>query len=243
LKDSEAKLQQAQDNAELVASERDQLQAQLAALSAAQHAQKGKGLGSAEATAVNGVNAGPGSTNPMSRNEPMTQEQEPAKLARMNQSQATASPPIPSLAASVAPTREAQADSTSKASAEEGSLKEFVRQYIRTVANDDISTQERFFAQRVNFYGQGVLSLPGVEASMERYHREWPIRKWEPSGEPEFPKTPHSSNPHLYEVLQPLTWAVSKGLQHKQGKATLYVRMWKNDKGEFHIVQVEQRNP
>ena len=33
------------------------------------------------------------------------------------------------------------------------------------------------------------------------------------------------------------------GLQHKQGNATLYVRIWKNDKGEFHIVQVEQRNP
>jgi len=244
LKDSEAKLEQAQNNGELVASERDRLQAQAADLSAAaQQAQNNKGLGSPEATAVNGFNADSKSTDPASKNEPMTQDQEPAKFARMTQSQATASPPIPSVAASVAPTPEAQADSSTKTSAEERSLEQFVQEYIQTVASDDISAQEHFFAQRVNFYGQGVLSLPGVQASMERYHREWPIRKWEPSGEPKFPKTLHSTNPHLYEVLQPLTWTVSNGLQHKEGKATLYVRIWKNDKGEFHIVQVEQRNP
>jgi hypothetical protein len=111
------------------------------------------------------------------------------------------------------------------------------------VASDDISAQERFFGQRVNFYGQGVLSYPAIQASMERYHREWPVRKWEPSGEPEFSNALHTTNPHLYEVLQPLTWTVSNGSQRKRGKATLYVRVWKNDKGEFHIVHVEQRNP
>jgi hypothetical protein len=45
----------------------------------------------------------------------------------------------------------------------------------------------------------------------------------------------------LYEVLQPLTWTVSNGLQRKQGTVMLYLRIWKNDKGEFHIVHVEQR--
>jgi hypothetical protein len=244
LKDSEVKLQQAQNNDELAANERDRLQAQLAGLSAgAQRAQKSKGLGSGEAPAVPGDNVDPRSSDPTPKNKPTTQDQEPAEFARMNQSQATASPPIPSVAASVAPTPEAQADSSSKASGEERSLKQFVQEYIQTVASDDISAQEHFFAHRVNFYGEGVLSLLGVQASMERYHREWPIRKWEPSGEPEFSKTLHSTNPHLYEVLQPLTWTVSNGLQHKQGKATLYVRIWKNDKGEFHIVQVQQRNP
>jgi hypothetical protein len=241
LKGTEAKAQQA---AAFAASQRDSLQAQLnESETKAQQAQKSKGLGSAEAPAVPGVNADSRSTDPTSKNQPMTQDQEPAKLARMNQSQATATPPIPSVAASVAPTPEAQADSSSKASAEERSLKEFVQEYIRTVASDDISNQEHFFGQRVNFYGQGVLSFPAVQASMKRYHREWPIRKWEPSGEPEFPKTLHSTNPHLYEVLQPLIWTVSNGLQDKRGNAALYVRISKNDKEEFHIVQVEQRNP
>jgi hypothetical protein len=95
----------------------------------------------------------------------------------------------------------------------------------------------------VNYYGEGMLALPGVHASIDRYHREWPIRNWEPQGEPEFPKLLHSVNPKLYEVLQPFTWTLSNGPLHAQGGATLYVKVWKNDKGEFHIVHVEQRNP
>jgi hypothetical protein len=126
---------------------------------------------------------------------------------------------------------------------DEQSLKEFILGYIRTVASNDISTQDRFFEHRVNYYGQGVLALPRVHASIDRYHREWPIRNREPQGEPEFPKLLHSVNPKLYEVLQPFTWTLSNGPLHAQGGAPLYVKVWRNDKGEFHIVHVEQRNP
>jgi len=114
---------------------------------------------------------------------------------------------------------------------------------MRTVSSDDVSTQERFFAERVNFYREGVLSLQTVQSSMQRYDREWPIRSWEPRGEPEFPKILHSTNPKLYEVLQPLAWSVRNGSRHKQGNTTLYVRIRKNDKGEFRIIQVELRDP
>jgi hypothetical protein len=110
------------------------------------------------------------------------------------------------------------------------------------VSSNDVSTQERFFAQRVNFYGEGVLALPMVQASMERYRRQWPIRQWEPRGEPEFPKILHSTNPNLYEVLQPLAWTVANGSQHKQGSTTLYVRIRKNEKGEFRIIHIEKRD-
>ena len=241
LKDSDAKLREAQNSAESVTSERDRLQAQLAGLSTtAQRAQKGNAPGSTETAATTDLNADSASTNPASKSEPMTQDQEPAKLARTNQTQPAASPPPSPGAGSVGQTAEAQADSSSKA--EESALKEFVLQYIRAVASDDVSDQERFFAPRVDFFGEGRLSLPEVRASMERYRREWPIRKWEPSGEPEFPKSLHSANPDLYEVLQPLTWTVSNGSEHKRGGGTLYVRISKNDQGEFHIVQVEQRN-
>jgi hypothetical protein len=81
-----------------------------------------------------------------------------------------------------------------------------------------------------------------VQASMERYCRQWPIRKWEPRGEPEFPKILHSTNPNLYEVLQPLTWTVANGSEHKQGSTTLYVRIRKNEKGVFRIIHVEKRD-
>ena len=168
------------------------------------------------------------------QNEPVTGDPQAAKLARINQNQAAVSPPTPSVPAPVEST---------PLEAEEHSLKEFVLDYIRTVSSDDVSTQERFFAERVNFYREGVLSLRTVQASMQRYCREWPIRSWEPRGEPEFPKILHSTNPKLYEVLQPLAWSVRNGSRHKQGNTTLYVRIRKNDKGEFRIIQVEQRDP
>ena len=167
------------------------------------------------------------------QNEPITGDPQAAKLARINQNQAAVPSPAPSTAASVEST---------PLEAEEHSLKKLVLDYIRTVSSDDVSAQERFFAQRVNFYGEGVLSLRMVQASMQRYCREWPIRNWEPRGETEFPTILHSTNPKLYEVLQPLAWTVSNGSRHKRGNTTLYVRIRKNDKGEFHIIQVEQRD-
>ena len=158
---------------------------------------------------------------------------------------ASATPLPPSNAEQNAVESTPQEDQTGgnfKAPAEERALKELVLDYIRTVSSNDVSTQERFFAQRVNFFGEGVLSLPMVQASMERYCRQWPIRKWEPRGEPEFPKILHSTNPKLYEVLQPLTWTVANGSEHKQGSTTLYVRIRKNEKGVFRIIHVEKRD-
>ena len=182
--------------------------------------------------------------SPAQKNEPVARDLQPAKLARINQTQAAVPLSTPSVAASVESTPlEAQAGSSSKASAEEQSLKELVLDYIQTVESNDVPTEERFFAEQVNFYGKGVLSLPMVQASMEDYRREWPIRKWEPRGEPAFPKTLHSTHPELYEVLQPLVWTVANASQHKQGSATLYLRIRKNEKGEFHIIHVEQRDP
>jgi hypothetical protein len=181
--------------------------------------------------------------SPAQKSEPVTGDPQPAKLARINQSQAAVPPRTSSVVASVESTPpKDETGSSFKASAEEHSLKELVLDYIRTVSGNDVSTQERFFAQRVNFYGEGVLSLPMVQASMERYCRQWPIRKWEPRGEPEFPKILHSTNPKLYEVLQPLTWTVANGSEHKQGSTTLYVRIRKNEKGVFRIIHVEKRD-
>ena len=128
-------------------------------------------------------------------------------------------------------------------SSEEQSLKELVQTYLRTVAANDNSTQERLFAGRVDFYGEGDLSFPEIAASMERYRREWPIRKWEPKGEPQFPNSLHSSNPDLYEVLQPFDWTVANGSKHKQGSATLYLKIRKAENGAFHIFHLEQRHP
>jgi TIR domain len=136
----------------------------------------------------------------------------------------------------------APSDESLKASPEEQSLRELVLEYLRTMATNDNSTQERLLAGRVNFYGKGVLSFSEIEASMERYCRQWPVRKWEPKGEPEFPNTLHSSDPDQYEVLQPFDWTVVNGSKQKKGSAILYLRIRKAENGAFHIFHLEQRH-
>jgi hypothetical protein len=183
-------------------------------------------------------------TSPTSTDEPLTAVQNLTNLAQSNESQAGISLPTTSVGASVEPIpRRTQIDKSVKASDEELSLKQLVLDYFRAVASNDVSSQERFFESRVNFYGEGLLSRSAVRASTARYNREWPTRKWEPLGDPEFPKTLHSANARLYEVLQPFTWTVSNDSRHEQGSGTLYVRLWKNTKGEFHIIHVEQQGP
>jgi hypothetical protein len=137
---------------------------------------------------------------------------------------------------------QAESGGSLKGSQEEQSLKELVLEYLRTMATNDSSTLERLLAGRVNFYGKGVLSFPEIEESMERYRRQWPIRKWESKGEPEFPNTLHSSDPDQYEVLQPFDWTVVNGTKQKKGSAILYLRIRKAENGAFHIFHLEQRH-
>ncbi len=250
LKDTEAKAQAAQKNVELAASQRDALQNQLNdAEDKAQTAQKNTGLVASQRDALENQlksaegkpeQAGQGA-NPTPKNEPLTGARESVNLASINQNQAAVSPPTPSIAAP-ANAGAVAAQTDKKGSAEEQSLKQFVREYIRSVASNDLSAQERFFEHRVNYYGEGLLSREQVRASLVRYEREWQVRNWEPRGEPELPHVLHSKNPRLYEVIQPFTWTISNGAKHEEGSGTLYVRLWKNDKGEFHIIYVRHND-
>jgi hypothetical protein len=120
---------------------------------------------------------------------------------------------------------------------EEEFLKEFVIGYLRTVASNDLSLQRPYFAQRVNFYGRGVLNSSNIETSTQRYHDEWPVREWTPSGGA---RVVRSRNPKLFTVYQPFNWSVSDGSHNANGDATLYLRIRKNSQGEFQIVHIRQ---
>ncbi len=150
------------------------------------------------------------------------------------------SEPTPPIATTAEPTPgDPQANEISKAPGDEQGLKKLVLDYLQTVASDDVSAQEGFFAHRVTYFDQGVISLRKVEEAKEAYDREWPNRDWKPNGEAEIHP---SANPRMYEVLQPFTWTISDGSRTDQGSATLYLRIWKNSKGEFHIVHIERRD-
>ncbi|HTD14931.1 MAG TPA: hypothetical protein VK673_07110 [Chthoniobacterales bacterium] len=194
-----------------------------------------KGTGFTEETALIGIGASP---TPIG--QPAAADQE-GKFAQTTTGQAAL--PLPTLsvavpAESISP--DPQANGSSKASSDERLIKKFVLDYLQTVSSDDVSKQENFFAHSVAYYDQGVISLRRVQEALESYDREWPTRDWKPQGEPEIRV---SADPRLYEVLQPFSWTLSNGPRHALGSAALYVKLWKNDKGEFHIIHVERRRP
>jgi hypothetical protein len=79
-----------------------------------------------------------------------------------------------------------------------------------------------------------------IDRSTQRYHNEWPDRRWRPRGPAQV--RPSDKKNH-YEVLQPFTWYVSDGTQEARGIATLYLQIRRNTRGEFEIVKVRQREP
>jgi hypothetical protein len=195
-----------------------------------------KEIGFTEATGPIAVEASP---TPI--DEAAARDQGEGKLAQPTPDQADLPLPVPSVAVSAESTSpDPQANGSSKASSDEQLIKKFVLDYLQTVSSDDISTQESFFAHNVTYYDQGLISLSRVQEALESYDREWPTRDWKPQGEPEIRA---SANRRMYEVLQPFTWTLSNGPRHEQGSATLYVKLRKNDKGEFHIVHVERFYP
>jgi len=148
--------------------------------------------------------------------------------------------PTPSLTTNISPTAnapESQATQNGETSGNVESLKEFVLGYLRTVASNDTSVQRRYFAERVSFYGRGVLDPSDLEASTEEYHREWPTREWAPRGEARIARLRHRDR---FVVYQPFRWAVSDGSRRAQGNATLYLLIHRDSQGELRIVDVHE---
>ena len=212
LKQAEAKALLAQQNADLAGSQRSALEAQLRDAE-----EKLK-----QANGISGDIAG----------------QPRALQARLYLPQTASPVPSPSTNGSgTANPAESQSTGNSGASGNVESLKEFVLGYLRTVASDDAAVQRRFFADRVSFYGRGVLGSSSVEASTEQYHREWPVREWTPRGEARITRLSHRDR---FIVHQPFRWAVSDGSRQAKGNATLYLLIQRDSQGEFRIVNVHQ---
>jgi hypothetical protein len=266
LKNEQVKLQQVQENADRAASQLSELQAQLRQeQERAQKAQANADLATSElrgmrlvdrvTTPLRALEIQPPTNDRNSESRIGTdaafawftigvnpEEKQDGlqwgKYARLNPPQDVSPLPSPSTKESeTSNPRGSQLDRSTEASGEEEFLKEFVLGYLRTVASNDTSMQRRYFAERVNFYGRGVLNPSKIEASTQRYHDEWPIREWAPSGEA---KVVRSSNPNLFVVYQPFNWTVSDGSTNAHGNATLYLRIHKNSQGEFRIVLVHQ---
>jgi hypothetical protein len=232
LKMAEQRTQLAQQNADLATTQRSAMEAELK--KAAERVQQAQQIADLAITQRNKMET---------ELKKARGELSNAEETTQNSADPVANPPkaepTPSIAISAASTPGDPQAETPKASGDEQVLKKLVLDYLQTVASDDIATQESFFARRVTYFDQGVISLLKVQEAKDSYDREWPKRDWKPKGEPEIHP---SANPKMYEVLQPFTWTTSDGSRTDQGSSTLFLRVWKNSKGEFHIVHIERRD-
>ena len=240
LKQEQEKEQKAQANVDSLTSERNALQSQLKqaeakALLAQQNANLANSQRSALQTQLKETEEKLQQAKASSGD---TASQLSALQARLYSPQQASPTPSPSTNASeTANPPESQSSRNGDAAGNVESLKEFVLGYLRTVASNDTSVQRRYFADRVSFYGRGVLDSSSVEASTEEYHREWPIREWTPRGEATVARLGHRGR---FIVHQPFRWVVSDGSRHAQGNATLYLLIHRDSQGEFRIMNVHQ---
>jgi hypothetical protein len=236
LKMAEERAQLAQQNADLATTQRATLEAELK--KAQERIQQSQQIAELALTQRNELDAElKKAQGQLSKPDSTAQIAQESVDPDPNQPKSETTPSTAPTAGSTPP--DSQPDGSPNVSSDEQILKKFVLDYLQTVASDDVSTQDRFFAHRVTYYDQGVLSLRKVQAAKESYDREWPTRDWKSQGEPVIRA---SANPKMYEVFQPFTWSVSDGTRHDKGSATLFLRIWKNTKGEFHIVHIERQD-
>ena len=234
LKQAKERAQIAEQNADLATSQRRAMEAELKNAGGQQTTQDQKGQINQLGVKVSAQ------ANPTPNNEPISSDQDQSKLAQNEQNQTGDAQSNPTIATSSDPSPfDPPAEETARGASEEQQIKDFVVDYLQTMASDDVSTQKRFFAHRVAYFDQGVISLRQVEAAKESYDRSWPKRDWKPQGEPEIHGPDHWK---LYEIVQPYTWAAFDGSQHDQGSGTLFLRVYKTARGKFHIVHIERRN-
>jgi len=236
LRMAEQRVQQAQQIADLATTQRSAMETELK--KAEERVQQAQQIANLAITQRNEME-----TELQKAREQLSKAEETGQTAQKSADLVANQPiskPTPSIATSAESTpADPQTNESSKASGGEQALKRFVLDYLKTVASDDVSTQESFFAHRVTYFDQGVISLRKVQEAKESYDSEWPNRDWKPKGEPEIRP---SANPKMYEVLLPFTWTASDGSRIDEGSATLFLRIWKNSKGEFHIVHIERRD-
>ena len=96
------------------------------------------------------------------QNEQLRGFQALMEMARVTTGYPPARPSLPSSQSASAlqavPSKE-KIDSTDENPPDEESLKSFVLEYLQTIAINDVAAQERFFANRVDFYSKGCSSL------------------------------------------------------------------------------------
>ena len=115
-------------------------------------------------------------------------------------------------------------------------LRDYVGAFVLAGLDPQVGAEADFFADRVRYYNDGVLSRDQIRADLRRYDARWPDRRFWLAGD----ISVKQENEGRLRVSFPLRFELRNGKQHSAGKVlkTLVLEPAKDD---FDIVEVNER--
>jgi peptidoglycan hydrolase-like protein with peptidoglycan-binding domain len=142
--------------------------------------------------------------------------------------------PIPNTKPASAPPATAGSSSANDISTER--LRDYVGAFVLAGLDSHTGSETDFFADRVQYYDEGVIGREKIRKDLQRYAARWPERRFWLAGDVQV----EPQNGNRVRVTFPLRYELSNGAKHKAGKInkTLVLEPAGND---LEIVAVNER--
>jgi len=93
-------------------------------------------------------------------------------------------------------------------------LRDYVSAFVLAGLDPHVPAEVNFFADRVQYYDQGVINREKVREDLQRYAARWPERRFWLAGD----ITVEPQNGNRVRVTFPLRYELRKGAKHSSGK-------------------------
>ena len=115
-------------------------------------------------------------------------------------------------------------------------LRDYVGAFVLAGLDPHVGSETDFFAERVQYYDEGVIGREKIRKDLQRYAARWPERSFWLDGD----ITAEPQNGNRVQVTFPLRYDLRNGGKHSSGKInkTLVLEPTGND---FEIVAVNER--
>ena len=115
-------------------------------------------------------------------------------------------------------------------------LRDYVGAFVLAGLDPQVGAEADFFADRVQYYNDGVLSREKIRADLRRYDARWPDRRFWLAGDIFVER----ENEGRLRVSFPLRFELRNGEQHSSGKV-LKTLVLQPSGDDFDIVEVNER--
>ncbi len=115
-------------------------------------------------------------------------------------------------------------------------LRDYVGAFVLAGLDRHVGSETEFFADRVQYYDQGVISREKIRKDLERYAAQWPDRRFWIDGQ----MNVESENGDRVRLTFPLRYDLRNGAKHSSGKINKTLVLQPNG-DDLQIVAVNER--